>query len=220
MLATWATVRARVVFTFRVLPLRSLGAVGLLVVLPTVVTAARAGTDFVVPLTLGVLMGGAGLGYAFDDPASATLAASPTPLFVRRVWRLGGAGAIIGLAWGVAFVVASVSAPLTRHGMGRTWGYEVASVAGLAVAINAAGQRRLGVGSFGFAGLVGSLLAVFTVSVTAARVQWLPSIGVPEAAGRWLWVAIPAWLVAGWNSRDLACQRIGWRRSRSLGEIV
>lgn len=220
MLVTWATIRTRVGFTVQVLPLRSLGAVGLLVVVPTAVTSFRGGTDFVTPLTLGVLMGGAGLGYAFDDPASTTLAASPTPLFVRRVWRLAVAAAIIGLAWGVAVGVASVSAPLALHGMGRTWGYEVASVAGLAVAINAAGQRRLGVGSLGLAGLVGSLLAVFTVSVTAARLPWLPSVGVPAAADRWVWVAIPAWLVAGWNSRDLACPPIGWRRIRSLGEIV
>ncbi len=220
MLVTGATIRTRVVFTLRVLPLRSLGAVGLLVVVPTAVTSFRGGTDFVVPLTLGVLMGGAGLGYAFDDPASATLAASPTPLLVRRLWRLAMAVAIVGLAWGVAFVVASVSAPLALHGMGRTWGYEVVSVAGLAVAINAAGQRRLGVGSLGFAGLVGSLLVVFTVSVTAARLPWLPSVAFPEAADRWLWVAIPAWLVAGWNSRDLACQTIDWRRIRTLGDIA
>ena len=64
-----------------------------------------------VALRVTALLLAAGAAFGIDDPAAATVAASPTPLGVRRTHRLFAAGAGWGLLWTLAVVTIAGEAP-------------------------------------------------------------------------------------------------------------
>lgn len=200
-----AGTRAReLVLTARAVPVVSIGGVAALAALPTLVTVARGGTRLAGALAVAALLGGAGLGYALDDPASPVLAASPIPLGVRRLRRVVVAAAIVGTAWALSAAVAVGSGHLAGAGTVRGWGALALAASGVALAVGAVGQRALDQRRPGFAGLVAAVLTVLVSSVLAQRYPWLPTVASPRAAGRWAAVAVPAWAIAAWASRDPA----------------
>ncbi len=174
-----------------------------LAVAPAVLTVASGGANLSGAAMASSLVAGALLGFAIDDPAAAVLAASPTPLFARRLHRVA---ALLVLAAAVAGVVALLVA-LVHDGPAISLSERVregAAAAGVATAAatwlaRSTGERRPG--SFG---LMLGLLAPLVVSALAWRVRGLPALGTAQYASRWWWVAVVGWTAAAWWSRDLA----------------
>lgn len=165
-------------------------------------------------LALGLLAIGAG--FALDDPAAATLAASPTSLPRRRATRC--ALAVAGAATGMFLIAAgarlwsgdAVAAPLSALLL------EGAALCAIALAASAVSIARQGAASGGPAA-IRAILLVFMVDTVVLRrfPDWSlqASPGSPTwSQSRWLW-AITLVLAAAtlaWHSRDPAT-RMGRR---------
>ncbi|MEO6629050.1 MAG: hypothetical protein ABIP03_10835 [Aquihabitans sp.] len=198
--------RRLLVLTVRTVPMRSVAGLAAAAALPMVVTVAHGGTRLDVPLVVAGLLGAATLGYAIDDPARATVEASPTPLRVRRAWRLGVVLAVVVAGWVVTLGTGASSGYLPEAAALRARGAEALAAAGIALALAGMVQREMDLARVGFVALVGTVVGVLTVTVLAVRVDWLPAIGGTGSVVRWLWVGAMAWAVAGWASRDPAAR--------------
>lgn len=151
--------------------------------------------------------------FLLDDPASETLAASPTPLSARRAQRVAIVAMVVASWWTVAVTVAATRAggfPLR----GRALELGVLVTVALAVSAAAAttGDRTGG----GIAGAACST-ACFASTLLPPR-WWLPFPPDPTAAGaalRWVAVLVCAIALLAWTSRDPARPHAGldlWRR--------
>lgn len=169
-------------------------------------------------LRLGAVTLAAAAGYALDDPATDTLAASPTALRVRRAASLALAGIVVGALWAGLLMLAAALLPdgaadaclgLVRGSL--TW--ELVTVGVIGVAIGALVARRLG-GNAGGAAAGPTVVLLFFALV--GPVGWLPASPLDP---RWTDIHARMWMVAlvvaaviGWATRD------PWQRSeRSNG---
>lgn len=104
--------------------------------------------------------------WLLDDPATATLASSPTPLVARRGIRMALAASFVAGWWAVATVLAGVRVQdLPVAALGR----EVALLAALAALGAVAAQRLSGDGRGGTAGAV--------VAIGWFALSFLPRLG-------------------------------------------
>lgn len=157
-----------------------------------------------------------GTGFALDDPAAATLAASPTSLPRRRAARC--ALAVAGAAMGLGLILAgarywsgeAASAPLTAVLL------EGVALCAVALAASAVSIGWRGATSGGPAAIRAVLLLVLVDTVTSRRFpKWSlqASPGSPTwSQSRWLWAAVftAAAVTLAWQSRDPAA-RLGRR---------
>lgn len=194
----------------------AIGAVMVLAAMPAIIVAARGGADFDGALIAASIIVGAGAGYAVDDPAAATLAASPTTLAARRSLR----GAVIVVALALAWVMAVGLAG--RFGAGRPDLSDLAATMAAAAAISlalAARARTDAAVSSGSAAGSGALLAMVVVASLSMRWSQLPTLDPGPSHGRWWWVAAAGLASAAWSSRDPAgragAMRVPRRRHRS-----
>lgn len=181
---------------------RPVGVLALLCAVPAIVVAAGGRNGFGGALVAASLLAGAGAGYAADDPAAATLGASPTPLLVRRAARASLVIVPLMLGWGGALVVAA------RYGQGavdvRSTVAELGATAAVSAAIASRASTSAGV-SAGFGAGLGALLAMVTLSSLGYRWHDLPVLGGGGAThDRWWWIAAAGVVVAAWSSRDPA----------------
>lgn len=170
------------------------------------------------PLTLTVarlamMMLAIGVGFALDDPAAVTLAASPTSLPRRRAARC--ALAVTGAAAGLAVIAAGArlwsgqsanGVPLTALLL------EGAALSALALAASAVSISWRGATSGGFAAIRAVLLFSLIEMVVGRR---FPEWSLQSAPGspawsqsRWLWAAVLAAAAAtsAWHSKDPAAR--------------
>ena len=157
-------------------------------------------------ITWRVTIGGVGVAAAtaflLDDPAAETLAASPTPLSVRRAQRVGIAAMAAALWWtgAVAVVATRVDgAPLAGPAL------QLCALVAVAVAVSAAATTMGDRSGGGIAGAAFSV-ACFASTFLPPR-WWLPFPPDPSAAGateRWLATLACAIALLAWTSRDPA----------------
>lgn len=153
-----------------------------------------------------------GAGFALDDPAAATLAASPTSLPRRRAVRC--ALAVAGAAAGLGLIMAgarlwsgeAAGAPLTAVLL------EGAALCAVALAASAVSIGWRGAASGGPAAIRAVLLLVLVDTVTSRS---FPKWSLQAAPGsptwsqsRWLWAAVLAAAMAtlAWQSKDPAAR--------------
>jgi hypothetical protein len=166
--------------------------------LPAAVALVRGDQDLGLPAVVAAVVGGAALGFAVDDPADGTYAASPTTPRARLALRAVPIAAGVGAAWLVVACWAAVAGADTSP-RGLLVAEAVAS-AGLAVVFGRLAARS-GLGG-GLAAAVATVLAVATVSLLATRIPWLPVAGRTDHVGRWSITALGAWLLAVPLTRD------------------
>lgn len=148
-----------------------------------------------VALRVTALLLAAGAAFALDDPAAATLAASPTALRVRRAHRLVPVGAAWGLLWALAVVTtagAGMAVPLAIPTV------EAGAMLALALAVAAVAAPHVPEGRGGV--VAGPALTLATVGVLMAQYlhpRWATlfalSPGGPEwDAARIRWIVLLA----------------------------
>lgn len=184
---------------------RPVGVLALLCAVPAISVAAAGRDSFGGALVAASLLAGAGAGYAADDPAAATLGASPTPLLLRRAARAALVIVPLLLGWGTALVVAA------RYERGavdvRSVVTELVATAAVSAAIASRASTSVAV-SAGFGAGVGALLSMVTLSSLGYRWTALPVLGGGGAThDRWWWIAAACLAVALWSSRDPAALR-------------
>jgi hypothetical protein len=173
--------------------------VAVLVAAPAVYAAVRGNHDLSFPVTLAAVTGAAGLGFAIDDPAEATLTPCPTPRASRRTARAGLIAITVAASW--AIVALSAHAANYHIGPLRIRLAETAAAATISLAF-AARAARSGSDSPGIAAVTATLLALGTSSGLALYLTWLPQLGHPLHTTRWWIIAAIAATVAWWWSRD------------------
>ena len=153
--------------------------------------------------------------FLLDDSASVTLAASPTSLPARRLYRVAAAAIAVGLWWAAAVSMAIQNAggfPLRGRAL------ELAMFVTIALAASATattiGDRMTG-------GIAGAVVTIACYSLTLLPSQpWLPFPSHPDAPGatpRLLAVLICATAALTYASRDPATRRSrGPHRSSSV----
>jgi len=152
--------------------------------------------------------------FLLDDPAAATLAASPTSLPVRRLQRVAVAALAVGLWWTTAISIATHRAgPLPLPGPTLELGVFVAVALAVSAAATTMGDRTAG-------GIAGAMVTIASFATTFLPSQaWLPFPAESDAPGatlRLLVVLLSASTVLAWASRDPA-QRIPRRRPGRAG---
>ena len=179
--------------------------------------ASRHGQSLSIAYAVAVVVSTAGIGFALDDRAAATLAPSPTTLRARRLLRAALALSIIGVGWLLlaAWVVARRGAdavPIVDLML------ELGTVATLGLAAAAVALRRNTDGGPTAAATV--LIAPALVSaLRAGWLGWLPML-VPHSPhhDRWSWLLVGAVVVFTMASRDAArprCTEVGsWQQRR------
>lgn len=186
--------------TARALPLPTLAAAAGLAAAPTAVVVLRQGTDHRGALLAAALVLGGMAGYAVEDAAEETLGASPTGLGRRRLLRLSA----------VALGTAATALLLVVVAAARTDGaaddvvlrlLELLAASGLAAAAAGSAQRR-GVPGAALGGAITALTGVLLIGALAERYRQLPPLLAGAHHGRWWWVALVGWAVAGWTWRD------------------
>lgn len=157
---------------------------------------------------LAVVLIALGAVFALDDPAAATLSASPTSLPRRRAAAVAVAGAAAAIAVvAVSVGVAAAGSGLRVDGAGRV-AIEAAAIGALGLSASAWRIRRRGGGSGAPAGI--GLVAIFFLGSkflgqVDPRFDLLaPGGGTP--VNRALWLAVLAWSTFAlvWLSRDPA----------------
>lgn len=192
----------------RTLP-RAIGAVAAVVIVPTVVTRLRGGTDMNGALLMASVVAGSGVGYCIDDHAARTFASSPTSLLVRRSARAALCFAALGAAWFATFLVAStVTGPAPAVATLMPYLFGAAAIA-LAVATRVEPDAPL---SPGLIAVFATLLSMACVDALSLRIAALPSLDSRTHRAAWWWIALAAAAAALYASRDPAAR--GLRRRR------
>ena len=177
--------------------------IGGLMALGTIIARMSTGHDLAEIYALAFIASTAGLGFALDDPAAETVAASPTPLARRRIHRVGIAGTITVTTW---LVIAGVVATSdTQRFPTYDVIIEVAALAAIALATSALVQRRTQAPGGPTAALVVLIGPAFLYGVVFRDVRVFPSL-VPgqDLRQRWIWLGLVAAAVLALASRDLA----------------
>jgi hypothetical protein len=154
------------------------------------------------------LLAGLGAGFVLDEPAEASLAASPTPLAARRLMAVGLVSLmlipwwLVMAAWG-----ASLSGELPRHALTL----ELAAIIGVSFGAAALGSHCLSPGRGGVVG-AGALL-VLGATALLLPASWTLYLPTPLDPGwvashlRWATVGGLALAVLACTSRDPARRR-------------
>jgi fluoroquinolone transport system permease protein len=187
-LLTPATVRAG-----QWLPILPAGALALLAI---ALAARTPDAGFVAPRLAAVALA-LGSAFVLDDPATELLACSPTPLWVRRLVRVGVLLPLLGLLW---------AAVLGRGGLAvlpvGALTLELAAMVTVTLALSAWAALRSGDGLGGRAGGPG-LLALLPLAWQAHLWAGIP--GDPQwavAHRRWLATLVAAAALLLWASLD------------------
>jgi hypothetical protein len=180
--------------------------IGGLIAVGTIVTRMTTGHDLAEIYALALVASTAGLGFALDDPAAETVAASPTPLARRRIHRVGIAGAITVATWlAIAGVVATSK---TQRFPAYDVLIELAALAAIGLATSALVQRRTQAPGGPTAALVVLVGPAFLYGVVFRDVRVVPSL-VPgqDLRERWIWIALAGAALLVRASRDPAGRR-------------
>ncbi|MEO8267356.1 MAG: hypothetical protein ABI706_17790 [Ilumatobacteraceae bacterium] len=183
--------------------------IGGLIAVATVIARMSTGHDVAEIYALAFVASTAGLGFALDDPAAETVAASPTPLARRRIRRVSIAGTITVTTWLV--IAGAVATSDTQRFPTYDVIIEVAALAAIALATSALVQRRAQAPGGPTAALVVLVGPAFLYGVVFRDVRVFPSL-VPgqDLRQRWIWLGLVAAVVLALASRDPA----GRKRSR------
>jgi hypothetical protein len=157
-------------------------------VLPTALTAIRGGHDFGGAMLVATIVASCGIALAVDDPAAATLEASPSTLVLRRGARAAVIGATLLAAWLACALVAEVRGDVDLP-MLRAWAAVAAASAGLALALASRSRTDEPVVA-GLPAAVGAGLGVIVIGGLNQRFPgWFPRL-LGAADGRWLVIAL------------------------------
>ena len=176
---------------------------GGLIAVGTIITGMSTGHNLAEIYALALVASTAGLGFALDDPAEETVAASPTPLARRRIHRVAIVGAITAATW---LVIAGVVATSdTQRFPTYDVVIEVAALAAIGLATSAMVQRRTQASGGPTAALVVLVGPAFLSGVVFRDVRVFPSL-VPgqDLRDRWIWLALAGAAVLILTSRDPA----------------
>lgn len=188
--------------------------IGGLIAVATIIARMSTGHDLAEIYALAFVSSTAGLGFALDDPAAETVAASPTPLARRRMRRIAIVGAITVTTWLLIAGMVATSADTQRF---PTYDViiEVAALAAIALATSALVQRRAQAPGGPTAALVVLVGPAFLYGVVFRNVRVFPSL-VPgqDLRQRWIWLGLVAAVVLALASRDPAGRKRVRRNSR------
>ncbi len=180
--------------------------IGGLIAVGAIVIRMSAGHDLAEIYALAFVASTAGLGFALDDPASETVAASPTSLAQRRIQRVVIAGTIVAATW---FVIAGVVATSDKQRF-PTYDVviEVAALAATGLATSALVQQRTQAPGGPSAALVVLVGPAFLSGVVFHDVRVFPSL-IPgqDLRERWIWLGLVGVASLMLASRDPAGRR-------------
>ena len=177
--------------------------IGGLIAVGTIIARMITGHDLAEIYALAFVTSTAGLGFALDDPAAETVAASPTPLARRRIHRVSIAGTITVTTWLV--IAGAVATSDTKRFPTYDVIIEVAALAAIGLATSSAVQRRTQAAGGPTAALVVLVGPAFLYGVVFRDVRVFPSL-VPgqDLRQRWIWLGLVAAAVLVLASRDPA----------------
>ena len=179
---------------------------GGLIAVGTIIARMSTGHELAEMYALAFVASTAGLGFALDDPAAETVAASPTPLARRRIHRVSIAGTITVATW--LLVAGVVATSDTQRFPTYDVIIEVAALAAIALATSSLVQRRTQAPGGPTAALVVLVGPAFLHGVVFRDVRVFPSL-VPgqDLRQRWIWLGLVAAVVLVLASRDPAGRR-------------
>ena len=181
--------------------------IGGLIAVGAIVIRMSTGHDVAQLYALAFVASTAGLGFALDDAASETVAASPTSLALRRIQRVVIAGTIVVATW---IVIAGVVATSDRQRF-PTYDVviEVAALAATGLATSALVQQRTQSPGGPTAALVVLVGPAFLSGVVFRDVRVFPSL-VPgqDLRERWIWLGLISLASSMLASRDPAGRRL------------
>jgi hypothetical protein len=177
--------------------------IGGLIAVSVIIARTSTGHDLAEIYALALVASTAGLGFALDDPAAETIAASPTPLARRRIHRVGIAGTITVTTWMVIAGVVATSD--TQQFPTYDVIIEVAALAAIGLATSALVQRRRQAPGGPTAALVVLVGPAFLYGVVFRDVRIFPSL-VPgqDLRERWIWLTLAGTASLVRASRDPA----------------
>jgi hypothetical protein len=185
--------------------------IGGLLAIGTITIRMTTGHNLAEIYALAFVASTAGLGFALDDPAAETVAASPTSLARRRIHRVCIACAITLTTW---LMIAGVVATSDTQRL-PTYDViiEVAALAAMALATSALVQRRTQAPGGPTAALVVLVGPAFLYGVAFRDLRVFPSL-VPgqDLRERWVWLALSFAILLALASRDPA-RRKTWRHN-------
>lgn len=189
----------RAVLLARTVPWGQVLAVLVLATAPTLTTALRGTHRFDGAVLAWMLLAGAVLAFAWDEPARATIEPSPTTLARRVTARLFLTAGAVTASWILVVLLTGMDGDLWRHLRPRV----PASVAAVALSVAAAAAvRRRGAARVDLGVVFAGPLTVLVTSALAERYGWLPSFVDGVHDRRWWWIVVAAMLVAVWSTRD------------------
>ncbi|MCU0270851.1 MAG: hypothetical protein MUF83_19705 [Acidimicrobiales bacterium] len=157
-------------------------------ILPTTVATVRGADDLSIPVMVTTIVLGAGVCLGLDDAAEATVAAVPTPRWLRRATRLAHVALALVVAAVLTAMVAAVGGGEVLPDLGHLVAL-AATTSAAALAITCRLPSDGGHRTIGGAGSAGALLGVLAVAMLSLRLTWLPTPGDVGSTGRW-------WLLA------------------------
>lgn len=180
--------------------------IGGLIAVGAIIARMSTGHDLAEMYAFAFVASTAGLGFALDDSAAETVAASPTPLGRRRIQRVSIAGAITAATW--LLIAAVVATSDTQRFPTFDVIIEVLALAAIALATSAIVQRRTQAPGGPTAALVVVVGPAFLNGVAFRDVRVFPSL-LPgqDLRERWIWLTIAASAALMSASRDPACPK-------------
>ncbi|MDQ4059433.1 MAG: hypothetical protein M3124_09960 [Actinomycetota bacterium] len=144
----------------------------------TLVVGWRHGHAAAVPLQLVAILLSSAAGFALDDPAAETLAASPTSLLRRRLLRLLLVGPPVAVVWGLLLWWQGTD------GAEETWALMLlfAGLLGLSMGVSGIAGRRSAKGSGGI--VVPPAIFVLLILSTVIPREWRP-LPLGDVPGGW-----------------------------------
>lgn len=176
---------------------------GGLIAVGTIITRMSTGHDLAEIYALAFVASTAGLGFALDDPAAETVAASPTSLARRRIHRVSIAVTITVTTW--LMIAGVVATSDTQRFPTYDVIIEVAALAAIALATSALVQQRTQAPGGPTAALVVLVGPAFLYGVVFRDVRVFPSL-VPgqDLRERWIWIALACAALLVFTSLDPA----------------
>lgn len=203
----WANIRASGALALHVRSTPTVPTIiGGLIAVGTIIISMTTGHDLAEIYALAFVASTAGLGFALDDPAAETVAASPTSLARRRIHRVGIAGAITVATW--LMIAALVATSETQRFPTYDVLIEIAALTAIGLATSALVQQRTQAPGGPTASLVVLVGPAFLYGVVFRDVRVFPSL-VPgqDLRERWIWMALAGAALLVRASRDPASRR-------------
>lgn len=181
-------------------------ALGAIIAVGAIIARMSTGRDLAEIYALALVLSTAGLGFALDDAAAETVAASPTPLTHRRLRRIGITSTITLTAW--LAIAALVATSDTQRFPTYDIVIEVAALAAIGLATSALVQHATDAPGGPTAALVVLVGPAFLHGVVFRDLQVFPSL-VPGQAlrERWIGLALVGAALLAVASRDPASRR-------------